>query len=101
LPRGEGSLRPWGPETPPGPRWEIAGLAQLPGTRLTAIQLAIAAMDRIPPAGAVLVATAGSDKLLRQYRAYGFTTGPKHRVHKVIRYPAPSSESTAHDRPKS
>ncbi len=84
LPRGGGSLVPWGPETPEGQRWEIAGLAQLPGTRLTGIQLALRALDTVPPPGAVVVATANSADLYRQYQAFGFTGGPKHRVHRVI-----------------
>lgn len=63
LPRGGGSLFPWGPETLDGPRWEIASLAQLPGTPLTGIQLALRALDTIPPAGAVIVATANSKDL--------------------------------------
>ncbi|MCT1436229.1 hypothetical protein [Brachybacterium paraconglomeratum] len=83
LPRGGGSLFPWGPETPDGPRWEIAGLAQLPGTRLTGIQLALRALDTVPPAGSVIVATANSEDLYRQYQAFGFTGGPKHRVHRI------------------
>lgn len=49
LPRQGGSMLPWGPETPAGPRWEIAGLAQMPGTRLTGIQLALRAIDEVPP----------------------------------------------------
>lgn len=84
LPRGGGSLFPWGPETPKGQRWEIAGLAQLPGTRLTGIQLALRALETVPPSGAVVVATANSADLYRQYQAFGFTGGPKHRVHKII-----------------
>ena len=84
LPRGGGSLFPWGPETPKGPRWEIAGLAQLPGTRLTGIQLALRVLDTVPPQGAVVVATANSADLYRQYQAFGFTGGPKHRVHRAI-----------------
>lgn len=84
LPREGGSVFPWGPETPKGQRWEIAGLAQLPGTHLTAIQLALRVIDTVPPAGAVIVATAGSARLFDQYQRFGFTPGPKHRVHKVI-----------------
>lgn len=87
LPRGGGSLFPWGPETPDGPRWEIAGLAQLPGTRLTGIQLALRALDTIPPEGSVIVATANSEDLYRQYQAFGFTGGPKHRVHRIATRP--------------
>ena len=82
-PRGGGSLFPWGPETPDGPRWGIAGLALLPGTRLTGIQLALRGLDTIPPAGSVIVATANSEDLYRQYQAYGFTGGPKRRVHRI------------------
>lgn len=66
LPRSGGSLFPWDPETPAGPRWEIAGLTQLPGTRLTGIQLALRTLDTIPPTGAVIVATANSEDLYRQ-----------------------------------
>ncbi|HEX7349646.1 hypothetical protein [Brachybacterium sp.] len=84
LPRGGGSMVPRGPETPDGPRWEIAGLAQFSGTRLTGIQLALRALDTVPPAGAVVVATANSANLYRQYQAFGFTGGQKHRVHKII-----------------
>lgn len=83
LPRGGGSLFPWGPETSAGPRWEIAGLAQLPGTRLTGIQLALRALDTVPPAGAVIVAIANSEDLYRQDQAFGFTGGPQHRVHRI------------------
>lgn len=84
IPRGGGSVVPWGPETPKGPRWEIAGLAQLPGTRLTAIQLALRALETVPPRGAVVVATANTELLYRQYQRFGFTGGLSRRVHKVI-----------------
>lgn len=84
LPRRGGSVSPWGPETPKGERWEIAGLAQLPGTRLTAIQLALRALDTIPPAGAVVVAAANSDRLFDQYQRFGFTSGKKRRVYRII-----------------
>lgn len=83
LPRGGESLFPWGLETPAGPRWEITGLAQLPGTRLTGIQLALRALDTVPPPGSVIVATANSEDLYRQYQAFGFIGGPQHRVHRV------------------
>lgn len=84
LPRSGGSVVPWGPETPPGERWEISGPAQLPGTRLTGIQLALRVIDEVPPAGAVIVAIANSTQLFHQYQQFGFTAGPKHRVHKII-----------------
>lgn len=84
IPRGGGSAVPWGPETPKGPRWEIAGLAQLPGTRLTAIQLALRVLETVPPRGSVVVATANTEQLYRQYQRFGFTGGQSRRVHKVI-----------------
>lgn len=84
LPRGGGAVSPFGAETPAGPRWELAGLAQLPGTRLTGIQLARRVVSQVPPAGAVVGATAGTHALYRQYLRHGFHPGAKHRVYKVI-----------------
>ena len=63
------------------------GGEQLPGTRLTGIQLALRALDTIPPEGSVIVATANSEDLYRQYQAFGFTGGPKHRVHRIATRP--------------
>lgn len=84
LPRGGGAMFPFGPETPKGDRWEAAGLAQLPGTRFTAIQLALQVIDTVPPAGSVIIATANSSKLLRQYVTFGFTEGKSRRVYKIV-----------------
>lgn len=99
LPARGGSLLPWGPETPDGERWEIAGLAQMPGTRLTAILLAQRVIDAVPPDGAVLVATANSDELLRQYQRAGFTVGDRRRVHRrVERADAPRSTAPSRGR---
>lgn len=82
-PRGT-SIRNHGPETPPGPRWEMGSLAQLPGTRLTALQTARRVLREVPPPGAVIVASADSDRLLRAYVRAGFLAGPKRRVHMVV-----------------
>jgi hypothetical protein len=70
LHRGGGSLFPWGSETPKGQQREVAWLA-------------LRVLETVPPAGAVVVATANSADLYRQYQAFGFTGGPKHRVHRV------------------
>lgn len=83
LPARGGSAVPFGPETPPGPRWEIAGLAQLPGTRLTALQTARRALTTVPPPGAVVVAAATTPAQYEQYQRFGFTGGPQRRVHRV------------------
>lgn len=84
MPGSGASMLPWGKETPTGQRWEIAGLAQLPGTRLTATQLAHHALATVPPPGAVIVATAGTQALQERYVRAGFTVGPQRRVHRVI-----------------
>lgn len=83
-PEKGGSMVPWGPETPPGEKWELAGLAQLPGTRLTAVPLAMRAVREVPPEGAVVVATANTPEQYEQYQRLGFTGGPQRRVHRVV-----------------
>lgn len=83
-PESGGSMVPWGPETPDGERWELAGLAQLPGTRLTAVPLAMRVVREVPPEGAVVVATANTPEQYEQYQRLGFTGGPKRRVHRVV-----------------
>lgn len=35
----------------------------------------------------MIVATANSEDLYRQYQAFGFTGGPKHRVHRIATRP--------------
>ena len=59
---------PVGGETPKGDRYQVAALAQRPGTRLSAMQLALRLRDSLP-VGAVLVAVADSDRLLEGYVA--------------------------------
>lgn len=71
---------PVGRETPKGDRYQIAALAQRPGTRLSAMQLALRLRDSLP-VGAVLVAVADNDRLLESYLRLGFTRGRGRRVH--------------------
>jgi hypothetical protein len=84
LPKRGASTLPFGPETPAGPRWELAGLAQLPGSRLTATQTARRVLATIPPAGAVIVATANTPAQFQQYQRFGFTGGDKRRVYRIV-----------------
>lgn len=84
LPKRGASTVPYGPETPAGPRWELAGLAQLPGTQFTAVQTARSALATVPPSGAVVVATANTPTQFEQYQRFGFTGGARRRVHRVI-----------------
>lgn len=72
-------------DTPKGDRWGVAGLAKLPGTNLTGIQLALRVVEDVPPPGAVVIATANSSKLLHQYQQFGFTEGRNNRVYKIVR----------------
>lgn len=71
---------PVGRETPRGDRYQIAALAQRPGTRISAIQLALRLRNSLP-VGAVLVAVAHSDRLLEGYVRLGFTRGAGRRVY--------------------
>lgn len=78
---GRGStVMPTGPETPAGDRWQMAGLAQRPGTWLSAIQLARRLRDSAPP-GIVVVAAAQNDRLVEGYKRLGFTEGKDRRVY--------------------
>lgn len=54
------SMTPVGPETPPGDRWQVAALAQRPGTRLSALLLTRRLLTALPR-GAVAVAAAADD----------------------------------------
>lgn len=84
LPARGSSAAPFGPETPPGPQWELAGLAQLPGTRLTAIQTARRVLATVPPSGAVVVAAANTATQYEQYQHLGFTGGQQRRVCRIV-----------------
>ena len=77
-----------GRETPRGRRWTLMGLAQRPGTRLSALLLARQLLDEVP-AGGVVVAVAGSPELAAGYTRLGFTRGSGLRVHLVAPPPKP------------
>lgn len=80
---GGGSMGlPVGRETPKGERYQVAGLAQRPGTRFSGIQLAMRLSETLAP-GSVLVASAASDRLVQQYQGLGFQRGKAHRVYWV------------------
>lgn len=80
---GGTTLSASGPETPKGDRWMVAALAQLPGTRLTAVLLARRLIEHAP-AGSVLVAAAATDALLERYVRAGFTAGRARRVYRLV-----------------
>ena len=77
------SARPTGPETPAGNRYAISGLAQRPGTRMSAIQLTKALISTVPQ-DSVLIATARDEELVRKYVRAGFTPGEQRRIYKVL-----------------
>lgn len=80
---GNGSMGlPVGLETPKGSRYQVAALAQRPGTRLSGIQMTLRLRDALPT-GSVLVGVATSDQRLRQYQGLGFTKGNARRVYWV------------------
>ncbi len=80
---GGTTLSASGPETPKGDRWMVAALAQLPGTRMTAVMLARRLIEHAPP-GSVLVAAAATDALLERYVRAGFTAGRARRVYRLV-----------------
>lgn len=68
-----------GPETPRGSRWYAGALAQRPGTSWSALALARQLLSDLP-AGELVVATAGDDRLLAAYQRAGFTRGQQRRI---------------------
>ena len=80
---GGTTLSASGPETPKGDRWMVAALAQLPGTRMTAVMLARRLIEQAPP-GSIIVAAAATDALLARYVRAGFTAGRARRVYRVV-----------------
>ena len=80
---GGTTLSASGPETPKGDRWMVAALAQLPGTRMTAVMLARRLIEQAPQ-GSIIVAAAASDALLARYVRAGFTRGRARRVYRVL-----------------
>lgn len=85
LPRDERRrLRHAGVTPPDGPRWTLSLLAKIPGTGVTASRLAHRVLHRVPPAGAVVLATARTPALHAQYAAHGFTPATGSRLFYVV-----------------
>ncbi|GAA1188349.1 hypothetical protein [Nesterenkonia xinjiangensis] len=80
---GSLSATPTGPETPVGERWQVAALAQRPGTSMSALLLTRNLMGTLPR-GAVAVAAADDDDLLAACERFGFTRGKGRRVFRVV-----------------
>ncbi|MGQ4510716.1 hypothetical protein ACUH9X_08280 [Dermabacteraceae bacterium P13147] len=62
--------------------WEIGNLAQMPGTRLTALSLAREVISTIP-AGVVIVATPANERLRGFYARFGFKPGSGRQMHMI------------------
>lgn len=80
---GAMTLSPVGPETPKGQRWQVAALAQRPGTSMPALLLARELISTLPT-GTVAVAAAADDKLLTAYERFGFNAGKSRRVYRLV-----------------
>lgn len=74
---------PVGAETPPGPHWMVANLAQRPGTQLSALLLTRSLIGSLPT-GSVVVAVAGSEQLAEGYERMGFARGGGRRVFEIV-----------------
>lgn len=84
LARGQETATPISKDTPTaGDRWQIAALAQRPGTRYSAMLLTRRVVDQVVPAGDVLVASAADDKLEQAYIRAGFTPLDRKRLYKI------------------
>lgn len=79
---GSTAVTPVGAETPKGDRWQVAALAQRPGTHLSALLLTRELMDSLPT-GAIAVAAAADERLLRAYEQFGFIVGKSKRVYRI------------------
>lgn len=69
-----------GPETPPGDRFIMMGLAQRAGTTTSALLLARTLIRRTP-SGAVVVTRAANNALADGYERLGFTRGTETRLY--------------------
>lgn len=84
LARGQKTATPISKDTPTtGDRWQIAALAQRPGTRYSAMLLTRHVIDQVVPAGDVLVASAGDNTLEQAYIRAGFTPLGRKRLYKI------------------
>lgn len=88
LSSGELSGFPIGAETPPGERWQVAALAQRPGTRNSALALTREVINITLPPGSVVTAVARNEKLRESYIRLGFHAGKKGRLW-LIKPPGP------------
>lgn len=84
LAQGQQSATPIAKNTPRGgDRWQVAALAQRPGTRLSALLLTRQVIATVVPAGDVLVASAGTERLEHAYIRAGFTPVGRRRLYRV------------------
>lgn len=82
--RGQETATPISTDAPTtGDRWQIAALAQRPGTRYSAMLLTRHVLDHVVPAGDVLVSSAGDDDLEQAYTRPGFTPLGRKRLYKI------------------
>lgn len=83
LAQGQQSATPIARDTPHGDRWQVAALAQRPGTRLSALLLTRQVIATVVPAGDVLVAAAGTERLEQAYIRAGFTPVDRRRLYRI------------------
>lgn len=85
LAQGQQSATPIARDTPHGgDRWQVAALAQRPGTRLSALLLTRHVVATVVPAGDVLVAAAGTERLEQAYIRAGFTPVGRRRLYRIV-----------------
>lgn len=83
LAQGQQSATPISKDTPTGgDRWQVAALAQRPGTRLSALLLTRQVIAHVVPPGDVLVVAAGTDRLEQAYIHAGFTPLGRRRLYR-------------------
>jgi len=84
LAQGQQSATPIAKDTPTsGTRWQVAALAQRPGTHLSALLLTRNVITHVVPPGDVLVAAAGTERLEQAYIRAGFTPVGRRRLYRI------------------
>ena len=84
LAQGQETATPIARNTPTtGDRWQIAALAQRPGTRLSAMLLTRRVIGSVVPPGDVLVVSAVTADLEQAYIRAGFTPLGRKRLYKI------------------
>ena len=84
LAQGQQAATPISTQTPTtGERWQVAALAQRPGTRLSALLPTRQLIADVVPPGDVLVAAAGTEQLEQAYMRAGFTPVGRRRLYRV------------------